>query len=79
MAFRREMIRTRVALGIVLTISGLLTAGAPAQQRAAPPPYTLAPGAKDLRAVLFSWTSYMGMLRGIDEHEWHGCPQLCWP
>ena len=69
MAFRREMIRTRVALGIVLTISGLLTAGGQAQQRAAPPPYTPAPGAKDLRAVLFSWTSYMGMLRGIDEHE----------
>ena len=63
------MIRTRVALGIVLTVSGLLTAGARAQQRAAPPPYTPAPGAKDLRAVLFSWTSYMGMLRGIDEHE----------
>ena len=36
---------------------------------AAPPPYTPAAGAKDLRAVLFNWTSYMGMLRGIDEHE----------
>jgi hypothetical protein len=69
MAFRREIIRTRVALGIVLAVSGLLTAGAQAQFRAGPPPYTPAPGAKDLRAVLFNWTSYMGMLRGIDEHE----------
>ena len=67
MAFRRKMIRTRVALGIIL--GGLLTAGAQAQFRAGPPPYTPAPGAKDLRAVLFNWTSYMGMLRGIDEHE----------
>src|ERR1700681_4456262 len=58
-----------VALGIVLTVSGLFTAGAQAQGRGGPPPYTLAPGAKDLRAVLFAWTSYMGMLRGIDEHE----------
>src|SRR5262245_5909427 len=33
------------------------------------PPYTPAKDAKDLRAVLFNWTSYMGMLRGLDEHE----------
>jgi len=69
MAFRRDMMRTGVALGIVLAISGLFTAGAQAQGRGGPPPYTLAPGAKDLRAVLFAWTSYMGMLRGLDEHE----------
>ena len=56
-------------LGIVLTVSGLLTAGAQAQQRGARPPYTPAPGAKDLRAVLFNWTWHMGMLRGLDEHE----------
>jgi hypothetical protein len=68
MAFRREAFRTRVALGIVLTVSGLLTAGALAQF-GGPPPYTPAPDARDLRAVLFNWTSYMGMLRGIDEHE----------
>ncbi len=59
----------RVALGIVLTISGLLTAGAQAQFGGGPPPYTPAAGAKDLRAVLFNWTWYMGMLRGLDEHE----------
>src|SRR5512135_612857 len=63
------MIRTRVALGIIATASVLLTSGAQAQFGAGPPPYTPAAGAKDLRAVLFNWTSYMGMLRGIDEHE----------
>ena len=69
MGFRRDMIRRRFAFGIVLAVSGLLTAAAQAQFGGGPPPYTLAPGAKDLRAVLFAWTSYMGMLRGIDEHE----------
>src|ERR1700722_7409970 len=61
--------RHAVGLGIVLAVGGLFTAGAQAQGRGGPPPYTLAPGAKDLRAVLFAWTSYMGMLRGLDEHE----------
>src|SRR5437763_902664 len=37
--------------------------------REPPPPYRPAAGAKDLRAVLFNWTWYMGMLRGVDEHE----------
>jgi hypothetical protein len=44
----------------------------PAQEPRAgepPPPYRPAKDAKDLRAVLFNWTWYMGMLRGIDEHE----------
>jgi hypothetical protein len=31
--------------------------------------YRPAKGAKDLRSVLFNWTWYMGMLRGVDEHE----------
>jgi hypothetical protein len=62
------MIRTGVALGIALAVGGLLTAGAQAQ-RLVPPPYRPAPGAQDLRAVLFNWTWYMGMLRGLDEHE----------
>ena len=69
MAFRRNAIWTRVALGLVLTVSGLLTADPEAQFGGGPPPYTPAAGAKDLRAVLFNWTSYTGMLRGIDEHE----------
>jgi hypothetical protein len=33
------------------------------------PPYRPAAGVRDLRAVLFNWTWYMGMLRGLDEHE----------
>ncbi len=35
----------------------------------APPPYTPAEGAKDLKSVLFNWPWHMGMLRGIEEHE----------
>src|SRR5438093_11990007 len=71
MAFRRRIIWTSVAIGVVLTISALSTAGAqaPGANREPPPPYRPAAGARDLRAVLFNWTSYMGMLRGIDEHE----------
>jgi hypothetical protein len=52
----------------------VLTAGAPMTAsaqggRGGGPPYTPAAGAKDLRAVIFNWTSHMGMLRGVDEHE----------
>ena len=71
MAFRREIIRGSLALGVVLTVSALLTASLQAQggRGGFRPPYTPAAGGKDLRAVLFNWTSYMGMLRGLDEHE----------
>ena len=70
MPFRRRMIRQSVAVGIALTISGLLAAGAQAQRGPdGPPPYRPAAGAKDLRSVLFNWTWYQGMLRGLDEHE----------
>jgi len=70
MAFRRRIIWTSVAIGVGLTISALSTAGAQAQGRSEPPPpYRPAAGARDLRAVLFNWTWYMGMLRGVDEHE----------
>src|SRR5215467_12446099 len=71
MAFQRRIISMRVAIGAVLTISVLSTAGAqaPRSNREPPPPYRPAAGAKDLRAVLFNWTWYMGMLRGVDEHE----------
>src|SRR5580700_4704372 len=61
--------RHAVGRVIVLAVGALYPPRAQAQGRGAPPPYTLEPGAKDLRAVLFAWTSYMGMLRGIDEHE----------
>src|SRR5919108_2904123 len=71
MDFRRRMIWTSVAIGVVFTICALSAAGAqaPGANREPPPPYRPAPGAKDLRAVLFNWTWYMGMLRGVDEHE----------
>src|SRR5436190_207093 len=37
--------------------------------RGGPPPYTPAPGAKDLKSVLFNWAWYTGMLRSSDERD----------
>src|ERR1700683_1437064 len=69
MASRRRMPGTR-AIGFVLTISALSPAGVRAQGFGDYPViYRPAKDAKDLRSVLFNWTWYMGMLRGIDEHE----------
>src|SRR5678816_1211602 len=61
-------IRTSLPLAVMLTIGAPMVASAQGG-RGGGPPYTPAAGAKDLRAVLFNWTSYMGMLRGVDEHE----------
>ena len=36
---------------------------------AAAPPYTAAPGAKDLKSVMFNWGWYMGMLRSNEEYD----------
>jgi hypothetical protein len=70
MACRRSTIWASVAMGAVLTISALAPAGARAQGFGDYPViYRPAKDAKDLRAVLFNWTWYMGMLRGVDEHE----------
>src|SRR6187200_2833770 len=33
------------------------------------PPFTPAPGAKDLKSVLFNWGWYMGMLRSTEEYD----------
>jgi hypothetical protein len=60
MAFRSNATWPKVARALVVTVSGLMTAPAQAQ-RNAPPPYRPAPDAKDLRAVLFNWTWYMGI------------------
>src|SRR3984885_64973 len=66
----RRMIGVRTAIGVLLTIGALLPTGAQAQGFGDYPViYRPAKGAKDLRAVLFNWTWYMGMLRGVDEHE----------
>jgi hypothetical protein len=70
MAFRRGVIWTSIAIGFVLTIGALSPTAAPAQGFGDYPViYRPAKDAKDLRAVLFNWTWYMGMLRGVDEHE----------
>jgi len=37
--------------------------------RGAAPKFTPAPGAKDLKAVLFNWAWYMGMLRSSEERD----------
>jgi hypothetical protein len=70
MALRSGLISIGAAIGAALAIGAPLTAngqlGFPPQ---APPAYTPAKDAKDLKAVLFNWTWHMGMLRGIDEHE----------
>jgi hypothetical protein len=64
------MIRKTAVLGAAAALCGLLTVALHAQFGGSQePPYSPAKDAKDLRAVLFNWTWYMGMLRGIDEHE----------
>jgi hypothetical protein len=70
MASQPRMPWVRIATGVVLAVGALLPAGARAQGFGDYPViYRPAKGAKDLRAVLFNWTWYMGMLRGLDEHE----------
>ena len=34
-----------------------------------PPPFTPAPGSRDLKSVLYNWAWHMGMLRGQAEPE----------
>ena len=55
MSLQRRMIWTRIALAIVFTIGGLLTAGAQGPGGPVAEPYTPAADAKDLKAVLFKW------------------------
>ena len=60
-----------VAIAIVATVgvAAFLPARASGQQPAPPARYTPAPGAQDLKPVLFNWFWYMGMLRGPQESE----------
>src|SRR6185295_10241357 len=54
----------------LLAIAVTVIAFAPlAAQQQAPARYTPAKGAKDMKAVLFNWAWYMGMLRGPQETE----------
>src|SRR4029450_3600958 len=70
MDFRRKSRWTGVALGVYIAIAVPLTAGAQAPPGAATAePYTPAPNAKDLKAVLFKWMWGMGMLKGHDERD----------
>jgi hypothetical protein len=69
MPFRREMTLARVALAIVFTIGASFTASAQGPPGKVPEPYTPAPGAKDLKSVLFNWMWRMGMLKGHDERD----------
>ena len=68
MSLQRRMIWAGVALAIVLTIGGPFKAGAQGL-RPVKEPYTPAPDAKDLKAVLFKWMWAMGMLKGHDERD----------
>lgn len=55
---------------ITIAMASVAVAGLGAQRQGGPPArYTPPPGAKDLRAVLFNWQWYMGMLRGPQEIE----------
>lgn len=65
----RILISSRAGVVVVLAITAVSTASAQFGPSNEPPPYRPAANAKDLRAVLFNWTWYMGMLRGLDEHE----------
>jgi hypothetical protein len=54
---------------ITCLVAFLVVSAAAAPQQAPARRYTPAPGAKDLKAVLFNWMWHMGMLRGPQEIE----------
>ena len=69
-----------LAIGVLPTARAQAPAGAQGQAkggqgqakgggRGGAPLYTPAPGAKDLKAVLFNWAWYMGMLRSSEEYD----------
>jgi hypothetical protein len=64
--------RTAIIIATVATLAGLADgAWTVVNAQGAKPAlrYTPAPGAKDLKAVLFNWFWHMGMLRGPQENE----------
>ena len=81
MTYRRGIILASglvLAIGAVTLATAQAPAGGPGQAkgggqgkggggRGGAPLYTPAAGAKDLKAVLFNWAWYMGMLRSSDE------------
>ncbi len=71
MDFRRKAVWMRGALAVVLAIGVSSLAGAqnPNPGGSTSEPYTPAPDAKDLKAVLFRWMWATGMLKGHDERD----------
>lgn len=69
MSIRRETTLARVALAFGLAIGAPLTAFGQFNFGPVAEPYTPAPDAKDLKAVLFKWEWGMGMLKGHDERD----------
>jgi hypothetical protein len=70
MSLRPAFSPTRIALALALAAIVPLSAGAQAPPGASfKEPYTPAPDAKDLRAVLFNWERNQGMLKGHDERD----------
>jgi hypothetical protein len=85
MTYRRGIILASglvLAIGAVTSVSAQAPAGGQGQAkgggqgqakgrggRGGAPLYTPAPSAKDLKAVLFNWAWYMGMLRSSEEYD----------
>ncbi len=74
MTVLRNIFGTSAALAVVLTLSAPPNADAQAQAKGQAKGkgaqlYTPAAGAKDLKAVLFNWSWYMGMLRSDQERD----------
>jgi hypothetical protein len=67
--FRRSIIAASLAFVAILAISTLSPTADAQQKGKQQPPYTPAAGAKDLKAVLFNWAWYMGMLRSSEERD----------
>ena len=68
MGMKRVLVGTTL-VAVLLGVGGMGQAVVGAQRQAPAQRYTPAPGAKDLKAVLFNWAWYMGMLRGPQEVE----------
>jgi hypothetical protein len=68
MTLNKGIISKSIAAGVALAIGVSLSASAQFGG-GAPNLYTAEPGARDLKSVLVNWPWYMGMLRGIEEHE----------
>ncbi len=73
MAVLRRTLGTSFAIAVALAVSAPSSAfaqgGGAGQAGGAAQLYTPAPGAKDLKSVLFNWAWYMGMLRSSEERD----------